>query len=116
MSAFDSSGFRYAIENRDANKLASYYADDATLQVIDRSRMPSNPLVMNGKAAVSAYFDDICGRAMTHSIESLIENGDKAAYSETCLYPDGTRVYCGAFLDLVDGKIVRQSQVQAWDE
>ena len=116
MSTFDSSGFRDAIENRNAGKLMSYYADDATVRIIDRSRMPSNPLVMTGKAAVAAYFDDVCGRAMTHSVENLIATGDQVAFSENCQYPDGTRVYCGAFLDLVDGKIVQQSQVQAWDE
>jgi hypothetical protein len=30
-------------------------------------------------------------------------------------YPDGTRVFCAAMLELADGKISSQTIVQAWD-
>src|SRR5690606_1555644 len=38
--------------------------------------------------------------------------GDRLAFSQACTYPDGTRVYCLAVLDLKDGKITNQTGVQ----
>lgn len=36
-----SAEIKYAIENRDGNMLASMYADDAVMRVIDRDNPPS---------------------------------------------------------------------------
>jgi hypothetical protein len=33
-----------------------------------------------------------------------------------CEYPDGTRVLAAATLEVRDGKIVRQVNVEVWDE
>jgi hypothetical protein len=37
-------------------------------------------------------------------------------FTQDCTYPDGTRVFCIAVLELRDGLIERQTVVQAWDE
>ena len=37
------------------------------------------------------------------------------AFAQACAYPDGTKVFCVAMLELQGGKIVRQTAVQAWD-
>lgn len=52
---------------------------------------------------------------MTHHIESTVANGQALAFTQACAYPDGTKVFCAAMLDLKDGKIVRQTAIQAWD-
>jgi ketosteroid isomerase-like protein len=105
-----------AIEGRDAKALASFYADDAVVRIIDRDNPPSRPLELKGKAAIAAYYDDVCGRAMTHRIESGVANGNTLAFTQACSYSDGTKVFCAATLELLGGKIVRQTAVQAWDE
>ena len=107
---------RTALEASDAETLIGLYADDAELQVIDRINQPSKPLIFQGKEAIASYWRDVCGREMAHTVEHVVAGGDTVAYSEACRYPDGTRVQCIAFLDLVNGKIVRQRGVQAWDE
>jgi ketosteroid isomerase-like protein len=113
---FDAAAFRRAIEERDGAAVRSFYADDAELVVVDREAQPSKPRVLRGSVAIGAYFDDVCGRDMTHKIDRLVLGDGGAAYLETCAYPDGTKVRCAAVLDLRDGRIVRQSGVQAWDE
>jgi hypothetical protein len=116
-TAFDTETFRRAVEHRDAAMLMTLYADDAEMIVTDRRDMPSHPNVLHGKPAIGAYLDDVCGRAMTHEVERMVAAGDTAAYMENCTYPDGTRVRHAAMLDIgPDGRIVRESGVQAWDE
>jgi hypothetical protein len=53
---------------------------------------------------------------MTHTVEGGIADGDRLAFTQSCAYPDGMKVFCSAMLELKGGKIVRQTVVQAWDE
>jgi ketosteroid isomerase-like protein len=108
-------GLRRAIEGRDAKTLASFYAPDAVLRIIDQTHPPSGPMELRGKDAITAYYDDVCGRAMTHRVEFGVAEGDRLAFTQGCAYPDGKQVFCSATLELADGKIVRQTAVQAWD-
>jgi len=105
-----------AIEGRDGRMLASFYADDAVLRVIDRNNPPSKPREVKGKSAIGTFWDDICSRAMTHKVETSIENGKQLAFSQACAYPDGMKVLCLALCELKGGRIARQTVVQAWDE
>ncbi len=105
-----------AIETRDGATLGGFYADNAVLLIIDQLNPPNHPKEIKGHTAVTEYFNDVCGRAMTHRIENGIENGDRMAFNQVCRYPDGKGVFCSATIELADGKIARQVMVQAWDE
>ena len=107
---------RRAIETSDFPTLIGLYADDAVYRIVDQRNTPSKPLELRGKAAIGTLLEDICGRAMTHKIEDEIQDGHKLAFTEACEYPDGTRVYCAAVVEVKNGKITRQTNVQAWDE
>ena len=109
-------GLKQAIETRDGRRLAGFYADDAEVQVIDRNNPPSRPRLVRGRAAITTYWADICSRAMTHAVEFAVTEGDRLAFTQACVYPDGTRVFCIAAVELRNGRIARQSLVQAWDE
>jgi ketosteroid isomerase-like protein len=104
-----------AVEGRNATALASLYADDAVVRVIDRDNPPSKPRNLEGKSAISAYFIDVCGREMTHKLDSGVAVGNRLAFTQSCAYPDGTKVFCSAMVELKGGKIARQVVVQAWD-
>jgi hypothetical protein len=108
-------GLKRAIEGRKAGALAGLYADDAVLHVIDRDNPPSKPREMQGSGAIAAYFEDVCGRDMTHKVEAGVAVGNRLAFTQSCAYPDGTKVFCSAMADLKGGKISRQVVVQAWD-
>jgi ketosteroid isomerase-like protein len=104
-----------AIEGRDAKSLTALYADDALLCSIDQDNPPGRPRVLEGKQAIAAYYDDVCGRAMSHSVNLAVTDGGALAFTQTCTYPDGAKVFCSAMLEIKGGKIVRQTVVQAWD-
>lgn len=108
---------RRATEERDAATLAALYADDASLTVVDRSTPPSNPRQIHGSAEITAFLDDVCGRAMTHEVRDIVQGDGRLAFMEHCRYPDGTRVLCATIADVDDGgRITSQTVVQAWDE
>jgi len=114
--AVSGAAIKRAIEARDGRLLASFYADDALLRVIDRNNPPSKPREVKGKSAIATFWDDICSRAMTHKVDTSIAEGNRLAFTQACAYPDGARVFCVAVLELEDGKIAQQTVVQAWDE
>jgi hypothetical protein len=53
---------------------------------------------------------------MTHRIEGEVVGDERVAFNEACEYPDGTRVLGATTLEVRDGKIVRQVNVEAWEE
>ena len=107
---------RRAIEDRDAETLAGLYADDAEVITVNRNTTPSSPNVLRGKEEIGEYLRDVCSREMTHRVENEVVGEDRIAFQEACEYPDGTRVLGAETLELRDGKIVRQVNVEAWDE
>jgi ketosteroid isomerase-like protein len=114
--AVTGAAIKQAIESRDGRALASFYADDALLRIVDRNNPPSKPREVKGRNAITTFWDDICSRAMTHRVETSVASGNQIAFSQACAYPDGMKVLCLAMCELNGGKIVRQTVVQAWDE
>jgi SnoaL-like domain len=115
MTSLTIPALRQAIETRDGQTLAGFYTDDAVLQVIDQDNPPSSPREVKGRDAISSYYDDVCGRTMTHHLDNAVATQDRLAFTQTCTYPDGARVFCASMLELAGGKIARQVSIQAWD-
>ncbi len=105
-----------AIEGRDGERLASFYSDDAVITVIDRNNPPSRPRRLAGQPAIASFWEDVCGRDMTHRVEIGASENGRLAFTEACAYPDGTKVFCASLVEMDDGRIKRQTVVQAWDE
>ena len=114
-STVTGASLKQAIEQRDGPMLASFYADDAVIRIIDRQNPPSRPREIRG-ADIASYWNDVCDRDMTHRVESTVAEGPTLALTESCAYPDGTRVFCASVMELAQGRITRQTIVQAWDE
>ena len=84
MKPVTGTAIKQAIETRDGRMLAGFYADHAVTRVIDRNNPPSRPREIKGKAAITAFWADICGRAMTHRVDVSIAEGDKLAFTQAC--------------------------------
>lgn len=112
----DFEALRHAIEGRDAETLIGFYADDAEVLTVNRNSTPSSPQVLRGKEQIAEYLRDVRAREMTHRVEGEVVGEDRIAFQEACEYPDGIRVLGAQTLELRDGRIVRQVNVEAWDE
>jgi hypothetical protein len=104
------------LEARDAEVAASVYANDAEMVVVNRNYPPSHPMVRKGRSAVQELYRDVCSREMTHKITATVVGPNSFAMRESCLYPDGCRVVGHFIAELQDGKIIRQFNVDCWDE
>jgi hypothetical protein len=116
VNAVSSTSIKQAIEGRNGRMLASFYGDGAVVRVIDRNNPPSKPREIKGRAAIDAFWDDICSRAMTHKVETVVTEGNRLAFTQACSYPDGAKVFCLSLIELKAGLIAQQTLVQAWDE
>jgi SnoaL-like domain len=114
--SLDFEAMRRAIEGSDYEALVSFYADDAELRLVNKNSTPSSPMVLRGKGEISEMLRDVCGRAMTHHVEDEILGENRVAFNEACEYPDGLKVLTATTLDLRDGMIVSQTNIEAWDE
>ena len=113
---FDLDTLRRGIEDRDADALASLYAEDAELLEVDKDHPPAKPQTYRGRDAIAEHLRDVCARDMTHRLEQPVVADDRLAFTEACRYGDGTSVLCMATAELDgDQKIVRQVAVTAWD-
>ncbi|MBQ0826291.1 nuclear transport factor 2 family protein [Streptomyces tagetis] len=113
---FDTEALRRGIEEGTPQTIVSLYADDARIRIVDRHTQPSTPKVLYGRDEIAAMLDDVYSRDMTHTVEECVVQGDRAAFSEACTYPDGVRVLAESMLSLRDGKIAEQTMIQVWDE
>lgn len=116
-SGFSTETLRRAIEGHTPATLLSLYADDAEIRVVDRNTQPSRPKVLHGRDEISDMLSDVYSRDIkAHKLEQCVIQGDRAAYTESCEYSDGVRVFAESMISLRDGKIAEQTMIQAWDE
>jgi ketosteroid isomerase-like protein len=115
-TGFDFARLKQALERSDAAALADLYAEAAEMTIIDRNRPPGAPMRLVGRPAISAFWQDVCARDMTHAVGDEVIGPDRAAFIERCAYPDGCHVVSAMTLELRDGRILRHLTVQAWDE
>ena len=106
---------RRAIETRDGETLAGFYADDAVLRIVDQMNPPSRPNEIKGRDAIAAYYDDVCGRTMTHRVDSASPMAIGSRSPRPAPIP--TASGCSApHAGTGRGRIARQTAIQAWDE
>ncbi|PWV55288.1 MULTISPECIES: nuclear transport factor 2 family protein [Nocardiopsis] len=113
---FDIDVFRRAVEDGDTDTLVGQFAEDADMETVDRRTPPSAPTVLHGRASIEDQIRQVYSMDLDHEVLECVTDGDHAAYTERCTYPDGLTVRSISMLDLEDGRIVHQSMVQAWDE
>jgi hypothetical protein len=112
----DFEALRRAIEQSDFDSLMNFYDENAELHSVNRNTPPSSPEVLHGKEAIAERLEDVCGRDMTHHVENEVVGQERIAFNEACEYPDGIKVLAAQTLEVREGKIVRQVNVEAWDE
>jgi len=104
-----------AFERSNAAALADMYDDQAVIEVVNQNAPPKTPRRISGKAEIAAYYQDIVYRNLEHRIEEQLVAGDRAAYLERCMYPDGVNVLSASTMTLKEGKILHQMTIEAWD-
>lgn len=115
-SALHFEPLRRGIEQSDAEALIDLYTDDAEVRMVNRRTPPSSPHILNGKEGIAEYLREGYAMEMEHRVENEVIGRDRVAFNIACRYPDGLRVLTATTLEVRDGNIVREIDVEAWDE
>src|SRR4051794_32055682 len=70
-----------AIESRSADRIVTWYAEDATLTVLDKDHPPAAPAVYPGLDAIGAYYRDVCGRNIEHKVKDAVSTPTGLAFT-----------------------------------
>ena len=115
-TSFDLDAFRRGYEEWDIDALLALYADEVELIQIDRDNPPSSPRVRRGKEVFRGMFEHCAAAGVKATVENAVAAEDRAAATVTCEFPGGRRVVANAILELRDGRVVRERDVQAGDQ
>jgi hypothetical protein len=107
----DLEDLRRAVELRDLGTMLGFYAEDARVRVLNGDAPQSPPFELRGRAQIAGYLHAICDGDATRRVENGISGEEQISFSETCEYPDGTRILVKTTLDLREGEILRQVDV-----
>lgn len=116
MTGFRFDTLRKALESKDVESLLSLYDRNAAVRVINKNTPPSRPFETSGWPELEAYIRDVCDRDLSHQVGDEVIGQDRVSYTETCSYPDGTKVFTANYLEIEDGSISRHTVLETWDE
>lgn len=107
--------YKRAAESNDVRALSELYVNDAEFTDVNRRTPPRAPERIRGKDAIRSRLDTV-PKNLVHEISNPVLADDRMAFTESCLYPTGEKVFGIHICELRDGKIARELLAEAWDE
>jgi ketosteroid isomerase-like protein len=111
---FDLDLLKRSFEAWDLETLLDLYDEDVEQIEMDEVTPPAAPRRRN-KADLRQIFENGCRAGVKISLDNPVAGDERAACTFTCAFDDGRRVVANSILDIRDGRIVRQFDVQARD-
>jgi ketosteroid isomerase-like protein len=113
--SFDLETLRRGYEEWDVEALLDLYADDVELIQIDRDNPPSSARVRRGKDVLKGMFEHCAAAGVVASVENAVAGEGRAAATISCAFPGGRKIVANSIVEIEDGRIVRQLDVQSGD-
>ena len=111
---FDLDLLKRSFESWDLDTLLDLYDEDVEQIEMDEVTPPAAPRKRT-KAELRQVFANGCKAGVKISVDNQLAGDDRCACTFTCAFDDGRRVVANSILDIRDGRIVRQFDVQARD-
>ena len=111
---YDFDLLKRSFESWDLETLSELYHEDLEQIEMDEVTPPASPRVRS-KADLWQVFENGCRAGVKVSAENPVVGEDRLACTFTCAFDDGRRVVSNSIIDLRDGRIIRQFDVQARD-
>ena len=112
----DFAAFKRAFEGGDFQRWVSFYADDAGWMEYRHSSPQRSPNRMVGKRQIAVSLGGICGVDLGITLADEVIGAGRVAFSVDCALPDGRQVFEHVTAHVRDAQVVRQVDVEAWDE
>jgi|SRR5436190_13244627 len=111
---FDYDLLKQSFESWDLESLLGLYADDVEQIEMDEATPPAAPRKRT-KDDLRQIFENGCKAGVKISVDNPVIGEDRVACTFTCSFDDGRRVVANSILDVRNGQIARQFDVQARD-
>ena len=111
---FDLGLLKRSFESWDLETLMGLYHEDVEQIEMDEVTPPASPR-RRTKAELRQIFENGCQAGVKISLDNPVAGGERCACTFTCAFDDGRRVVANSILDIRDGQIIRQFDVQARD-
>lgn len=112
---FDFKGFSRAFVDQDVEAWAAYFADDGRWIEYKHTNPPRSPRVMSGRKEIAGFLSSVKASNVALEIGDEVVGPERAAFRVWCTLPDGRRIIEHVIIHYVNGKIVQQVDVEAWD-
>jgi ketosteroid isomerase-like protein len=114
-TTIDLETLRRGYEEWDLEALLALYAEDVELIQIDRDNPPASPRVRHGKDVIRGMFEHCSAAGVRATVENAVAGPHRAAATITCEFPGGRRVIANSIMEIEQGRIVVERDVQAGD-
>jgi hypothetical protein len=111
---FDFDLLKRSFETWDLETLSTLYHEDLEQIEMDDVSQPAAPRIRT-KGELWQIYERGCQAGVRIGVESPVLAEDRLACTFSCNFDDGRRVVANSIMDLRDGRIVRQFDVQARD-
>ena len=111
---FDFGLLKRSFESWDLAALSELYHEELEQIEMDEVTPPAAPRVRT-KAELWHIFERGCQAGVKIGVDNPVVGEDRLACTFSCNFDDGRRVVANSIMDLRDGRIVRQFDIQARD-
>jgi ketosteroid isomerase-like protein len=111
---FDFDLLKRSFESWDVETLLDLYDDEVEQIEMDEVTPPAAPRVRH-KDELRQIFENGCRAGVKIGVDNPVVGEDRVACTFTCAFDDGRRIVANSIIDVRDGRIVRQFDVQARD-
>jgi ketosteroid isomerase-like protein len=112
---FDFPAFSAAFAAKDVDAWLGFYAEDADWIEYRHDAPPSRPVRMAGRRAIERFLRGVARSPIELVVSDEVVGSEHAAFRVTATFPDGRRIIEHVIVDIADGRIRRQVDVEAWD-
>jgi ketosteroid isomerase-like protein len=112
---FDAAEYVRGYEQWDVPALLALYDDDVELIRINHDHGPSEPKVTHGIDVLRGMFEFGASHGVTAAVENVVASDDRTAATVTCTLPDGRKIVANTILELENGRIVREYEIEVAD-
>ena len=115
MSGFDFPAYKAAFQARDVDRWLEFYADDADWFEFRADHPPRAPHHMHGREQIGAFLRQLADAPMEMALTNEVLAAERSAFTLTVTFGEGGRILGNVIIEHCDGRIVRQTDVEARD-
>lgn len=114
-TAFDVAEYVRGYEEWDVPALLALYHDDVELIHVNHDHGPSHPKVTHGTDVLRGMFEFGASHQVKATVRNVVASDERAAATVTCTLPNGRAIVANTILELEDGLIVREYEIEVGD-